>query len=161
MSDGVQVKLEGIDELLIKFKTVSDQVQGKVTQFALRKASNVMRDRVKASLRRYDDPTTREAIFENVIAKNQPRRFRQAGELQTRLGILGGARSRAENEQHPGGDTFYWRFLEFGKEKSPGKRPITSAVIASQGEFYSTFSREMEKAIDRAIKRAEKAARAS
>ncbi len=154
-----EVELEGAQDLLIKFKTINNQVQGKVTQFALRKASNVLKKAVVGEMMRVDRESSREAIWRNVVVRNKPKRFRKTGELETRLGILGGARSRAANEANPGGDTFYWRFLEFGTERVPAQRNITKTVKRKQGDFMSTFTREMDKAIDRAVKRAKKAAR--
>ena len=60
------------------------------------------------------------------------------------------------DKTNPGGDTFYWRFIEFGTQKI-GARPImrpalTDNVTTATTEFVTHFS----KALDRAIARARK-----
>ncbi|WP_217629295.1 HK97-gp10 family putative phage morphogenesis protein [Halomonas taeanensis] len=68
----------------------------------------------------------------------------------------GGAASKAKNAKNPGGDTYYWRFLEFGTEHmaaQPFMRPgMDESVAPATDEFVTQF----DKAIVRAIRRANK-----
>lgn len=156
--DGITVDLDGAQGLSIAFQTVAAEMQGRVAQHALRKASNVIKEAVVGEFMRVDRESTREAIWRNVVTRNKPKRFRVAGELETRLGILGGARSRSENEANPGGDTYYWRFAEFGTKHINAQENVVGAVKRKQQQFYNVFSSELEKAIDRAVIRAQREA---
>lgn len=77
-----------------------------------------------------------------------------------RVGVLGGARNyEAYGEfktgksasANPGGDTFYWRFVEFGTERTAAKpflRPAMEASIAPATEvFIQTYWKEIDKAV--------------
>ncbi|HEL8386180.1 TPA: hypothetical protein U0D20_004949, partial [Escherichia coli] len=52
-----------------------------------------------------------------------------------------------------GGDTWYWRFLEFGTEHVAARPFMRPAMNGADAEVVSTFARELEKAVDRAIRR--------
>jgi HK97 gp10 family phage protein len=98
--------------------------------------------------------------------------FKTSGDLGFRIGVLGGAKQY--NNMHtrkggrrgsyatggsylnPGGDTFYWRFLEFGTSRFAAKPFMRPALAQSISEATNTFITEYEKAIDRAIRRAAK-----
>ncbi|HEL8103645.1 TPA: hypothetical protein U0A68_004974, partial [Escherichia coli] len=54
---------------------------------------------------------------------------------------------------NPGGDTWYWRFLEFGTEHVAARPFMRPAMNGADAEVVSTFARELEKAVDRAIRR--------
>lgn len=155
--NSVTGELEGAEALLRKLQGVSDDVKLKGGRFALRKAGNVMRDAVVGEMQRYDQESSREAIYKNVAMKFSPRKFKATGDLMFRLGILGGAKSKREknpNSPLPGGDTFYWRFLEFGTRHAPAQRPITNTVRRKESAIIFTFIREYNKALDRAIRKA-------
>lgn len=184
MADGVEVKLTGLDSLLGKMSAISEVTQSKAGRFALRKAANVIRDRARNNARRVDDPLTREAIHKNIIAKFDNRAYRQTGNISFRVGILGGARAtrssiaarKAERRRarlgqrslaemgeiagygkgNPGGETYYWRFLEFGTEHAAAQPIMRPAMNGADMEVINTFSTEFEKAIDRAIERGSK-----
>jgi HK97 gp10 family phage protein len=150
-------QLEGAEELSLKLKGLIDDIKFKGGRFALRKAGQVLESAVVSEMMRFDREQTREQIFRNVKLRFSPKRFQSSGDIMFRLGILGGAASKASNESNPGGDTYYWRFLEFGTERVVGRRPMTRAVMGKESEIKQTFIREYNKALDRAIRRAAKA----
>lgn len=174
MGDGVEVNLSGLDSLLGKIDAVSDVTKNKAGRFALRKAAEVIRDRARNNASRVDNPLTKEAIHKNIIASFSSRQFRRTGDLAFRIGVMGGARQYANTKDNvrkgragktyktsgdkgnPGGDTWYWRFLEFGTEHASARPIIRPAMNGVDNDVINVFSVEMEKAIDRAIKRAHK-----
>lgn len=152
MSDPVNFDLQGIDELKKKLNVLSEDLQLKGGRFALRKAANVLRDRVKANARRLDDPETARSIEQNIAVRWSGRYFKQTRSLKFRVGVMGGARQGGSGK---GGDTFYWRFLEFGT-RNVRARPFIRPAMASGRELVETFVTQYGRALDRAIKRAEK-----
>ncbi|HEM0087409.1 TPA: HK97 gp10 family phage protein [Escherichia coli] len=175
MADGIEMKIEGLDAVAGKLSALSGVAESKAVRFALRKAANVIRDRARANAARIDDPQTDEAIHQNIVARFSSKRYRQTGDLAFRVGVLGGARqtlraARRRKRQgtpslpelgevtgagkgNPGGDTWYWRFLEFGTEHVAARPFMRPAMNGADAEVVSTFARELEKAVDRAIRR--------
>jgi HK97 gp10 family phage protein len=162
MTDGVSANFEGADELIAKIKSVSNDMRFKGGRFALRKAGNVVRDRVISEMARYDRSSTPNDISKNVAMRWGSRRFKRTGDLSFRIGIQGGAVTPSETgktpkKPGPGGYTFYWRFLEYGTENIKARSPIRNAAKAVQRQIVPIFIRQYGRALDRAIKRARKA----
>jgi len=155
---GIDYKVEGLDELLSKLKTVDHDMSHKGGRFALRKAAQVIRDQVKANASRIDDPQTAADIAKNVVERWSGRTFKRTGNLMFRVGIMGGAGGNKPSEafaNNPGLDTRHWRYLEFGTQSTPANPFFRRAMDKGQ-EATSTFIKEYDKALDRAIKRAKK-----
>ncbi|APC45954.1 hypothetical protein QHH_42 [Halomonas phage QHHSV-1] len=160
-------EIQGLEAVIGKLKALEELPRQKTTRFALRKAANLVRDAAQANASRLDDPTTSQNIAANIAVALDKKRYRQDDEIKMRVGVKGGARGfaaavgelRGQGKGNPGGDTYYWRFLEFGTEHmraQPFMRPaLESNSGAATGEFVSQF----EKAITRAIRRANKAKR--
>lgn len=154
MADAV---FEGLEELRAKLKTLSDDAQFKGGRFAGRKAANVIKEAMEREALRVDDPATAESIARNIAVRFSPRTFRRTGDIKYRVGVRGGAASKAQNQANPGGDTFYWRFLNFGTDKiKQPKIALEKAAQSVESEVFQTFRVQYEKAIDRAIRRAKR-----
>lgn len=146
--------LSGVDEALAKMKQVETLPKKKATRFALRKAANLVRDRAKDGALRIDDPQTANSIAENVVVRFDSQHFRQRGDLKMSVGVRGGSTSKAKNANNPGGDTYYWRFHEFGTEKMRADPFMRPALQESIEPATDEFLRQFDKALVRAIKRA-------
>lgn len=161
----VSFQLEGLDALLVKLASVSDDVKRKGGRTALRKAAKVIHDAAYRNALALDDPATAKSIADNVSIRWRSKRFNQTGDLMFSVGVGGGARyantrenvrRRRVGEEHlnTGGNVFYWRFLEFGTSKiaaRPFLRPaLANNIDAATSEFIAAYS----KAVDRAIRRA-------
>lgn len=182
--DGVQFKVDGLDALVAKLDGLSYDLKRKGGRLALRKAAQVVRDEARANALRVDDPKTSEVIAKNIVERWNGRVFRRQGDLAFRVGVLGGARAvltdRARRKSarrrerlgqsslgslgeiagsgkaNPGGDTWYWRFLEFGTERTRAQPFLRPALEQNISAAMDTFVREYDKALDRAIKKAVK-----
>ena len=107
---------------------------------SLRKGANVIRDAARGNAKRLDDPDTSESIAKNIaVQSGNRRRERQEGGPVMRVGVMGGARDmgkygefKGAGKGNPGGDTFYWRFLEFGTSKMAA-RPFMRPAMATAG----------------------------
>lgn len=145
-------------------------------RFALRKAAQVIQKQAQANARRLDDPKTPEKIEDNIAVRWSGRTFKRTGNLMFRIGVLGGARQYANTRENvrkrrvgetyytpgdkgnPGGDTWYWRLLEFGTEDFPAQPLIRAAGLQAGGFATIEFIEQYEKALVRAIRRANKKA---
>lgn len=164
MADGFDVKLEGLEELQGKLKSLSDDMQLKGGRFALRRAAQVLRDKARQNAGRVDDPATTESIEANVVERWNGRLYRRTGNLGFRVGVLGGARGfaaasgevKGAGSGNPGGDTFYWRFLEFGTAKMAAQPFMRPSADQAAGDVVDEFVRQYNKAADRALRRAKK-----
>lgn len=171
MSDGVEVQITGLEELRTTLQGVSYDTQRKGGRYALRKAAQVIRDKARQNASRLDDPATAEDISKNIVERWDGRRFKRTGDLAFRIGVLGGAKQYANtkanvragragdtyktdgDKTNPGGDTFYWRFLEFGTEHSAAQPFMRPAAEESVNQVVNTFVTEFDRHVERAIKR--------
>lgn len=174
MADGVEVNLTGLDSLKTKLAAVSDVTRNKAGRAALRKAAAVVRDRAISNASRIDDPKTKEAIYKNIVVSWSNRAFKRTGNLTFRIGVMGGARQYAATKENvrkvragkayktsgdkgnPGGDTWYWRFQEFGTQHTPAVPFMRPAMNSADDGVINVFVTEFEAAIDRAVLRAAK-----
>ncbi len=156
MTDTIGGEIEGIGEVLGKLKSLQDLPRKKSMNFALRKAANIVRDNVKARAEQIDDPSTPTSIAENVVARTDGKHFKKTGDLKFSVGVRGGATSKRKNSSNPGGDTFYWRFHEFGTEKMAATPFMRPGMQESIDPATKEFTKQLDKAIGRAIKRAAK-----
>lgn len=156
MADGVEFNLTGLDSLLGKLESVSDDLRRKGGRSALRKAGNVIVNRAKSNARRVDDPGTGRSIADNIAQRWNGRLFRQTGNLGFRIGVLHGAVLKNHPDKGVNAPTPHWRLLEFGTENIRAQPILRPAAETGAGEVMSTFAAEYDQAIDRAIKRAQK-----
>lgn len=184
MADGIDFKLTGIEQLVATMNDVQYETKRKGGRFALRKAAVVVKDAAAANAKQLDDPATAEEISKNIAVRWNGRVFKRTGDPSFRVGVLGGARAvltdraRKKTERrrkrlgqtslddlgeiagagkgNPGGDTFYWRFLEFGTERSRARPFMRPAVDQAGQRAVNTFITEYQKALDRAIRRSQR-----
>ncbi|MNY87426.1 hypothetical protein D3C78_36560 [compost metagenome] len=166
----VEFKIEGMDELSKKLQTLTDgKAVNRRARSAARKAMQLVLFAAKVGASRIDDPDTRESIQENLVIRNG--KSRDINTVRMKVGVLGGAKNYANTKdnvrkgragkqyttdgssKNPGGDTFYWRFIEFGTSSSPPVpflRPsLAQNVDAVTAEFNKAFMKSIESAIQK------------
>lgn len=162
MTDGVEFDLIGLEALRAKLKEISKDMQFKGGRFALRKSAQVIRDKARENASRVDDSKTPEDIAKNITERWSGRLNARTGDLGFRIGVLGGAKGAAvasgeiagKGKANPGGDTFYWRFLEFGTQHISARPFMRPAMTDSIQPATAEFIKQYDKAVDRAIRRA-------
>lgn len=153
------VKMLGVDAVLAKLQSVSEDVKKRGGRFALRKAAQVVAKAAAQNARAIDDPKTAADIAKNVAERWNGRLNKTTGDLGFRVGIQGGAGGRKTSEDLaglPGKDTRHWRFIEFGTSKMAAQPFFRKALEANIQRATDVFVNEYSKALDRAIKRASK-----
>lgn len=156
------LEIKGVEEFVKKLEGISDDLRKKGGRFALRKAANEIRESVRGRAKRLNDPSTANEIAKNVAVRWSARRFKKTGDLMFRVGILGGARDYSKygelktgksGKENPGGDTYYWRFLEFGTENARATPFLRPSLADNPSKIIDTFILNYSKAIDRALKK--------
>lgn len=148
MADEVTWRLSGLDQAQARMRALPIKVQRRSAQRAARAGLAIVRTAVREGARAIDDPDTAESITKNVAIRLNARRSRAEGGIAMSVGIRGGARSYANtkanrrsgrvgltyrtggSKANPGGDTWYWRFIEFGTRRARAK-PFMRPALAN------------------------------
>ena len=135
-------------DVVKRLKDLNEKMQKTEARKAARKAMQVVRKAAVKNAEGRDDPDTKDQmIWKNIAVQFSPRQSKRVGGVVMRVGVRGGARQYANTRENvrksrvgktyktlgdktnPGGDTWYWRFLEFGTSKM-GARPFLQKALA-------------------------------
>ncbi|EPK9978589.1 HK97-gp10 family putative phage morphogenesis protein [Acinetobacter baumannii] len=145
----VDVKIEGLDEVLRKMGVLKDKRKIRnAAMRAARKGMNVVRDAARQNAKAIDDPETSEKIFKNI--KVSAGRMKDKSQVLMRVGVDGGASfSNPTPKPTSGGDTRHFRWVEFGSAHQPATpflRPALSQNIENvTSRFVTSFNDEIDK----------------
>ena len=162
-------QIEGLDDVTAKMRELSNpRKQKNAATRSARKAMAIVRKEAVANAKRLDDKETGERIWKNIAIK--PSKTKN-GFVLMRVGVRGGARSYAATRENvrsgrvgqqyatdgskdnPGGETFYWRFVELGTSRTAAKpflRPaLNNNVDGVQDGFVTDFKDQLDKEIAR------------
>lgn len=148
-------EIVGVNELLANLQTLKDTPHSKPGRAAMRAAALVIKEKLIANAKVLDDPETPNKIYENVDVRFNGRLFKRTGDLGFRVGFLGGAKYRGLNpgKKGPGGDTWYWRLLEFGTKDTAAHPFVRPALANNTQEATEAFIRRFQRAIVAAKRR--------
>jgi HK97 gp10 family phage protein len=167
MADSIQFQLSGLDAVLTKMRGLAPDLRAKGARSAMRKAANLVRDAAVVNAQRIDDPETKESIAKNIVVRFSSRTLKTTGDVMMRVGVLGGARPYSNTRENvrkrrvgktyktggdkgnPGGDTFYWRFVEFGTSRTAAKPFMRPALEQNIETATSAATTELSRSIDR------------
>lgn len=103
--------LQGLQELEKKLSKLGELEARRALNQGITKGGAEIRKAARANAKQLDDKLTPEQIFKNVTSKKW--RVKKGRKY---LGVSVGI-----NKEGKGGDTYYWRFLEFGTSKIAAK----------------------------------------
>lgn len=150
-------RLEGVDAVIKRLEALGGREGKNAARRALRQGANVVLRDARERAARLDDPHTAESIARNLTVRGGgSRRERRVGGVMMRVGVRGGARNmekygefKGQGKGNPGGDTWYWRLLEFGTEKMsarPFMRPaLQNNTRAATDAFVNALGAEIHK----------------
>lgn len=166
-----EFKIEGLDAVIKKMRALPVDVRMKGARFAGRKAANLIRNAAVENASKINDPATREEIAKNIAVRFSTKESKRTGDVMFRVGVMGGARQYANTKENvrkrragatyntdgssgnPGGDTFYWRFVELGTQKV-GARPFMQPALANNTAAATTeFTNQLNGWLDRYFRR--------
>jgi HK97 gp10 family phage protein len=177
MADNIEFTISGLDDALKTLKRIPDDMKAKGIRFAGRRGAEVIHKAAVANAMRIDDPDTAQNIAKNIVVRFSNRRFKQSGDILFRVGVMGGARQYADTKENrrkrrvgstfetagdkgnPGGDTWYWRFIEFGTEHSAAKPFMRPALDQNIDSATNVFVRSLDKWLTSYLKKKPKGAK--
>lgn len=167
MADQFQIK--GLDAVLRKMRMLAPELQKKGLRAAVRKGANVVKNAAIQNAKRIDDPATAKSIAKNIAVQYASKTSRRIGGVAFRVGVRGGARQYANTKDNvrkgragstyktagskanPGGDTFYWRFVEFGTSHSKAQPFLRPALADNVEKVVDTIVSSLNIEIDKII----------
>lgn len=145
--------ITGLDEVQAKLKQLGNKRKAKnAANRASRKAMNIIKKAAVQNAKAIDDKDSPEKIWKNIVTK--PGKTKGYDSVMMKVGVKGGAKKRfmaSPGKPNSGGDTFYWRFDEFGtstQSARPFLRPaMNNNIDAVKAEFTRAYSAELDKEI--------------
>lgn len=144
-------EITGLDGVQARLRILGNTRKAKnAATRASRKAMSVVRKAAVQNAKALDDKGTTNKIWKNIAV--QATKTRGTDTVLMKVGVKGGAKKRAQSgKPNSGGDTWYWRFDEFGtatQSARPFLRPaLNSNLNQVQDEFAVLFEAEIEKEI--------------
>lgn len=161
-------EITGLDEVQAKLRILGNKRKAKnAANRASRKAMNIVKKAARDNAKRLDDKDSPNKIWKNIVVKAG--KTKGYDNVTMKVGVRGGARKYANtranrranragrsyqaqgSKKNPGGDTWYWRFLEFGSSTNDAKpflRPaLNNNKDAVQQEFARAYGEELDKEI--------------
>lgn len=160
MADNITVKVDGIDDLKQILDEIPKQLRTKVLRSALRKAANVPLKAAKQVVPIMSSEQAAKAPYRTpgLIKKRLMVRSSKESGKQGNVGVFinvkplkslavrGFKRLGGKSSQNPA-DPFYWRFVNFGTKKMPG-RDFMSKAVDMLPEALEVFKREIAPVIN-------------
>lgn len=149
------MEIKGADEIIKKLERLANAGKLKASRTALLQSSNVVRKAVvrKAAVTKakaIDDPATANDISKNITVQFDRKSFNRNGDVKYRIGVAGGAKEGGNGGR--GGDTYYWRFPEFGTRYMPAQPFLRPAIDENKEAAVDKFAEVMKKQIDKEVK---------
>lgn len=157
----VKWDLKQFNDVFDRAKSLSAELRGKAGRRATLDAARVIVGAAKNNAQQVDDPRTKNQISKNIVSRFDARYAKRTGDLKARVGVLGGARDYSaygeiktgrSASNNPGGDTFYWRFLEFGTQTAPAHPILRPALSENTGAVIDQFASSLEREINKLTK---------
>lgn len=145
------MNIKGADEIIKKLERLANVGKLKASRTALLQSSNVVKKAAVTKAKVIDDPATANDISKNISVQFDRKSFNRNGDVKYRIGVAGGAKQDNGNGGK-GGDTFYWRFLEFGTKNMAARPFLRPAIDENKEAAVDKFAEVMKKQIDKAIK---------
>ena len=154
--------IRGLDGLLDALKALPPEISSKnggPARVALAKGARVVRDEVRRRA-----PKDSGALVKNVIMQRDRNPQRSGANERYLIGVRGGAKNyantkrnvrkgRAGKEYKTDGNTYYWRFKEFGTKKMPADPFLRPAFESKKEEAMNVIASTLASGIERAAKK--------
>ena len=167
----VEWKVEGLEQVIDRLYTLPAKLQKKGVRNAVKRGALILKKAVVANFisLQIDDPDTPENIGRNISIQFASRMSQREGGAVYRVGVRGGAKKYVDDKgnrrkgrvgksykvggsKDPGGDTFYWRFIELGTSKIAAREFMQGAMAQKAEAITTEVAIGMNEEIDKVIK---------
>lgn len=163
-------RLHGLDGVLDRLRTLPVKLQKRALRTAMRKAGNVVKSAAIANAKAFDDPDTAERIWRNITVQFRSRASKSERGIVMAVGVRGGAREYGNTKENvrkqrvgstyktlgsaanPGGDTWYWRFIELGTSKQRARPFLRPALESNVEAATNVIVNELNAELDRLVR---------
>ncbi len=148
--------MTGFESLYRKIDYLKKDMKNRIAWGATRKGANFVAGKAKEGAQKIDDQETAANISKNIAVRRNNKRYKATGDIAMRVGVLGGAggnKKSSELDGLPGKDTRHFRHVELGTEKTAAQPFLRPAIQNHVSEVINIVAKELEKGIDRAVKR--------
>lgn len=138
-----QFRIDGMGDILKKLEELANAEQSKALKAGLTKGAAEVRKAARANAKALDDTTTDEKIFQNIksiqwkVKKGRKYLGRSVG---------------VDSKNGSGGDTYYWRFLEFGTKRTTAKPFLLPALESQKDKALEAMKDGAQAMIDKISK---------
>lgn len=164
----ILAQFNGFERAMAKLRRLPPEIEKRALPKAMRAGAQIVRRAAIQNALKIDDPATAEQIARNIVVQFAPRYSKRIRGVVMRVGVMGGARQYGNTKENvrkrrvgktyktagdkgnPGGDTWYWRFVEFGiQSRGIGARPfMLPALERNGGAAIDAVTRSLETSID-------------
>lgn len=159
-----EFQIKGLDEALRRMRGIAPKLKKRGVGAALRKAAVIVRKAAAQSAKQFDDQATQSNISKEVVVRTNAKKGRRAGGVAVEIGVRGGAKAYVDNKANRragrvgdtyegGGNSFHWRFLEFGTSKMRAQPFMRPALANNQQAVIEKFAQELGPEIDKAVRK--------
>lgn len=132
-SDFIEFKLRGADDIVAKFRNLSENVRRKVVVPAAKDAMEIVRADAEERASRVDDPKTFPDISKNIALVERKKLGEEMGAAYVSVGV------RKRKKWQGGGNTFYWWWVELGTEHSAPHPFVRPALEQNREAVFREF----------------------
>lgn len=165
----IAVRFPNTKPIINRLSTLPEKLQKKAARQAARKAMGIVRKAAVQNAKQIDDPATAEMIWKNITVQEASRSSKRVGGIVMRVGVRGGAKQYSNTKENvrkrrvgksyktlgdksnPGGDTWYWRFLEFGTSNTRAQSFLRPALAENTQAVTDSVADSISKAIDKLV----------
>ena len=142
----LDTRIEGLDGVLAKMRSMSPKLQKKGALASLRKGARIVVKDARSGAKALwnDDPETASNIPKNITSRADTKGGKRNGGAMVKVGIAGGARPRNGTD-----DTGHWRHLEMGTSQIPAKPVMRVALARNVGRVTDAIAAELKVQINK------------
>ena len=156
MAENMQVKIDGLDQVMKRLETMGPELRKKGLRTAMRAAANTVKKSAQAKA-----PVDTGAMRKNITIQAASRTAKRVGGVAFRVGVKGGAlapgskvrygRSRKGKKggQAEGGSTWYFRLVELGTSKMPARPFLQPALRDNVSKIIGQVASDINTALDK------------
>ena len=133
MADWITYKLKGADELVKKFRTLTQELQREIVLPAAKEAMDVVKRDAQDRAKRIDNFQTFPDISKNIALIEDKKFFEETGSTKVSVGV------RKTKKGFRGGNTFYWWHVELGNSHMRAQPFMRNALAQNQQAVFQEF----------------------